>query len=324
MRRVAPEGMALVSRWPRPWPLSRSRPALSPWLWCGARPRPRRSGPNCRQCGAAGGQRSCAARGHHPPCRSSTTKCRPARCPRPDLPLGQWGPGVRGDRLSVGTVVSGGRVVRGGRAVPRAWPRAAAIESSSGHLPPSISDSLPSANWAGYEDTGAGAQFTEVTGSWVVPTVAENPYGDSSTWVGIDGIQSQGDLVQAGTDQSWTASGYLYYAWYELLPQASVELGVVAPGDHITVKIDEVQTGTWTISVDDLTQDTDWTNSVSYSAPGTSAEWVEEAPTLSYANVRLRPWPISGRWRSRIWRSKDQARPQPPVLPYIWSTIRTT
>ena len=181
-------------------------------------------------------------------------------------------------------VVSGGRVVRGGRPVPAAWPRPAPIEGSSGHLPSSISDSLPSANWAGYEDTGAGAQFTEVTGSWVVPTVAENPYGDSSTWVGIDGIQSQGDLVQAGTDQSWSASGALYYAWYELLPQASVELGLVSPGDHITVKIDEVQTGTWTISVDDLTQDTNWTNSVSYSAPGTTAEWVEEAPTLSYDN----------------------------------------
>ena len=77
----------------------------------------------------------------------------------------------------------------------------------------------------------------------MVPTVAENTYGDSSTWVGIDGIQSHGDLVQAGTDQSWSASGAVYYAWYELLPEASVELGVVFPGDHITVKIDETPPG---------------------------------------------------------------------------------
>ena len=201
-------------------------------------------------------------------------------------PLLSAGAGLSvGAELSVGAGWSVGAGLSGGAGPSRrTWPRPAPIEGSSGHLPSSISDSLPSANWAGYEDTGAGAQFTEVTGSWVVPTVAENPYGDSSTWVGIDGIQSQGDLVQAGTDQSWSASGALYYAWYELLPQASVELGLVSPGDHITVKIDEVQTGTWTISVDDLTQDTNWTNSVSYSAPGTTAEWVEEAPTLSYDN----------------------------------------
>jgi hypothetical protein len=69
-----------------------------------------------------------------------------------------------------------------------------------------------------------------------------------------------------------------------VLPKASVELGVVSPGDHITVKIDEPVTGIWAISVDDLTQGTDWSNSVAYNAPGTSAEWVEEAPTLSGNN----------------------------------------
>jgi hypothetical protein len=175
-------------------------------------------------------------------------------------------------------------VVRGGRPVPRTWPHPAPMAGAASHLTPTIMGSLPSANWAGYEDTGAGARFTEVTGSWVVPTVGQDTYGDSSTWVGIDGVESHGDLVQAGTDESWSAAGALYYAWYELLPQASIELGTVAPGDHITVKIDEARVGTWAISVDDLTQGTNWTNSVSYNAPGTSAEWVEEAPTLSSSN----------------------------------------
>ena len=140
-----------------------------------------------------------------------------------------------GAGLSVGAELSVGPVAPWGPRCPGRPARPANVASFRPrrglvrpHLPSSITDSLPSANWAGYEDTGAGAQFTEVTGSWVVPTVAENPYGDSSTWVGIDGIQSQGDLVQAGTDQSWSASGALYYAWYELLPQASVELGLVS------------------------------------------------------------------------------------------------
>ena len=176
------------------------------------------------------------------------------------------------------------RIVRGGRPIPRTWPRSVPLSVSGAHLPPSITNSLPSANWAGYEDTGTGARFTEVTGSWVVPAVSQATFGDSSTWVGIDGIQSHGDLVQAGTDQSWSPAGALYYAWYELLPEASVELGLVFPGDHITVKIDETTAGKWAISVDDLTKNTNWANSVSYNAPGTSAEWVEEAPTLSSDN----------------------------------------
>ncbi len=171
-----------------------------------------------------------------------------------------------------------------GKPLPRSWPHSAAMAHADGRLPPSVVGSLPSANWAGYEDSGAGAQFTEVTASWVVPTVDDNTYGDSSTWIGIDGITSHDDLVQAGTDQSWSASGAVYYAWYELLPEASVELGVVSPGDHITAKIDQTRPGTWAISVDDLTQHVDWAQSVAYSAPGTTAEWVEEAPTLSFNN----------------------------------------
>jgi Peptidase A4 family len=258
MRRVGPQGMALVSRWPRALTII-TVTAGALVMALAAVPGPGGAG------AAVANAVPLAASGRVPLRPQSTSPAKDGSSARPG--------GLR-SHLPL--------VVHGGRPIPPTWPRPAPIEATSGHLPSSISDSLPSANWAGYEDTGTGAQFTEVTGSWVVPTVAENSYGDSSTWVGIDGIESQGDLVQAGTDQSWSASGALYYAWYELLPQASVELGLVYPGDHITVKIDEVQTGTWTISVDDLTQATNWTNSVTYSAPGTSAEWVEEAPTLSY------------------------------------------
>jgi hypothetical protein len=180
----------------------------------------------------------------------------------------------------LGPEVADGR----GRPLPAAWPHPAAIAATAGRVPDAVTDSLPSANWAGYEDAGQGAQFTEVTASWVVPTVSQDNFGDSSTWIGIDGISSHNDLIQAGTDQSSSPSGLLYYAWYELLPDASLELGTVFPGDHITAKIDQTSVGHWTISVDDLTQGQVWTEPVTYSAPGTSAEWVEEAPTLSTDN----------------------------------------
>ncbi|MGD0808770.1 MAG: G1 family glutamic endopeptidase [Acidimicrobiales bacterium] len=141
-----------------------------------------------------------------------------------------------------------------------------------------------SENWSGYVDAGAGAQFTGAEGSWTVPAVQAGTSGDSSSWVGIDGTASS-DLIQAGTDQSWTPSGPVYFAWYEMLPAVATELGPVSPGDHISVAIAESQPGSWTITVDDSTQGTTWSEPVAYSAPGNSAEWVEEAPTLASDNT---------------------------------------
>jgi hypothetical protein len=71
----------------------------------------------------------------------------------------------------------------------------------------------------------------------------------------------------------------LYYAWYELLPAVSIELGAVQPGDRVTVDIAQDQPGTWSITVDDSTEGSLWTGAVAYSAPEASAEWIEEAPT---------------------------------------------
>jgi hypothetical protein len=141
-----------------------------------------------------------------------------------------------------------------------------------------------SQNWSGYVDSGSGAGFTGASGSWTVPTVQAGTTGDSSSWVGIDGTTTS-DLVQAGTDQSWSPSGPIYYAWYEILPAVATELGPVSPGDQISVAITEGQPGSWTITVDDATENTIWTEPVAYNAPGNSAEWVEEAPTLASDNT---------------------------------------
>ncbi len=96
--------------------------------------------------------------------------------------------------------------------------------------------------------------------------------------MGIDG-DSNSSLIQAGTEQDWSPQGVLYYAWYEMLPAVSIELGAVQPGDRVTVAIVKDQPGTWSITVDDSTEGSLWSGSVAYSAPEASAEWIEEAPT---------------------------------------------
>ncbi len=146
---------------------------------------------------------------------------------------------------------------------------------------------LKSTNWSGYVDSGRHSRFTAVSGSWTVPAVRPGPAGYSSSWVGIDGATNQ-RLVQAGTEQDWSPDGVVYYAWYELIPSASLYLGQVFPGDHIHVQLAHVGDAAWTVTVDDSTQGTVWSGAVSYSAPGTSAEWIEEAPTSS-ANLKLFP-----------------------------------
>jgi hypothetical protein len=166
-----------------------------------------------------------------------------------------------------------------GQPVPASWPRPHVLVRPTDHgsvVP--VGDE--STNWSGYVDTGTGARFTGITGSWTVPTVGPTASGASSTWVGIDG-DTNASLIQAGTEQDWGPQGVLYYAWYEMLPADSIELGAVQPDDRVTVDIERDQPGTWSITVDDSTEHSLWTGSVAYSAPEASAEWIEEAPTDS-------------------------------------------
>ena len=171
-----------------------------------------------------------------------------------------------------------------GKPVPASWAHTAPLVRAVGTHRWVRDGVVASENWSGYVDSGSGAVFTGASGSWTVPAVQAGTAGDSSTWVGIDGTTTS-DLVQAGTDQSWSPSGPVYYAWYEMLPAVATELGPVSPGDHISVTITESQPGSWTITVDDATEDTTWAEPVAYNAPGNSAEWVEEAPTLAADNT---------------------------------------
>ena len=118
-------------------------------------------------------------------------------------------------------------------------------------LPP---EDLPevSNNWSGYQVISArtGRAATSASGSWVVPKVSAPNRGEdgfSSIWVGIGGScldatcrLADRTLIQLGTAEDASPSGArLYYAWYELLPAASVEIKTleVSPGDTVTASL---------------------------------------------------------------------------------------
>jgi Peptidase A4 family/Bacterial Ig-like domain (group 3) len=142
-------------------------------------------------------------------------------------------------------------------------------------------ETLESTNWSGLIDSGP--QFTGINATWIVPTVqASETTKASSTWIGLDGASSDDPtIIQTGTAQITSTRGSTsYFAWYELYPNASVEIGEVSPGDEMKDSIIEDSVGTWTISVADLTSGERASGEVSYDGPGASAEWVEEDPEV--------------------------------------------
>jgi hypothetical protein len=151
--------------------------------------------------------------------------------------------------------------------------------------PPAARETVFSANWSGLGGTGTGIEGAR--GTWIVPSVAGSSSGRySSSWVGVDGMTNR-DLIQTGTEQD-SPDGY--YAWWEILPQESVPILTaqgrpepVRPGDHITASVAETSSGVWTISMQDSTQHWSYSQSHAYGGPGTSAEWIEEAPNVNGA-----------------------------------------
>jgi Peptidase A4 family len=136
-------------------------------------------------------------------------------------------------------------------------------------------------NWSGYAATDA--LFTGVTGTWTVPHPnVTGGTGIGATWVGIGGVLGR-DLIQAGTQDATPGGGQAeFQAWIELLPQPSQQVPLaVAPGDSVTVSIDEQGTGSgnWQISMTNNTSGQTFQTTVSYASSHSSAEWIEEAPS---------------------------------------------
>src|SRR2546426_6828654 len=142
-----------------------------------------------------------------------------------------------------------------------------------------------SSNWSGY--AAGGGTFTSVTATWTVPTVSATSPGADATWVGIGGLESQ-DLIQAGTQAMVDGTGVAYTAWIEMLPQSSrdVPLSVTA-GDSVTVTISQQSGSDWLIAMKNNTTGGTYNVTVQYTSSNSSAEWVQEAPSVGRGLVSL-------------------------------------
>lgn len=144
-----------------------------------------------------------------------------------------------------------------------------------------------SRNWAGYAATGG--DFTAVSATWKVPTVTDDGGGleGDATWVGIGGVRSR-DLIQAGTDATIERDGVHYTAWIETLPQAEEPISLaVSPGDTVSVSIAEQTDGEWTITIQNVTTGQNYETTVAYTSTRSSAEWIEEAPSVGRRTLSL-------------------------------------
>lgn len=178
-----------------------------------------------------------------------------------------------------------------------AW-KISAVAQSSAIIPntgtaPSVAQpgtpatvSSSSSNWSGY--AASGGTFTSVTGTWTVPTVAGTTAGADATWVGIGGLTTS-DLIQAGTQAQVDGSGAVQYSsWIEMLPAASqrVPLSVTA-GDSVTVTIAQQSGNDWLIAMKNNSTGGTYNITVQYSSSNSSAEWVQEAPSIGRGLVPL-------------------------------------
>jgi hypothetical protein len=144
--------------------------------------------------------------------------------------------------------------------------------------------SAVSPNWSGLLTSGT---FQGIAGEWTVPSVqvtTANKY--SCTWVGLDGYSNQ-SLIQTGTEQDSYLGHTRYYAWIETLPANQERITYtngsdvpVAPGDVMWAYIYETSANEWAIYLQDLTQGWTLSTSTSYSSPGATVEWVQEATTV--------------------------------------------
>ena len=137
-----------------------------------------------------------------------------------------------------------------------------------------------SSNWSGYAVTGG--PYSTITGDWNVPTVsASRKAAYSSNWIGIDGFNNS-SLIQTGTEQDYYNGRAHYGAWWEILPAAETVIPslTVSPGDHMHASITKGSGSSWTIVLADVTTGKSFTTVQTYTGAQTSAEWIEEAPTV--------------------------------------------
>jgi Peptidase A4 family len=168
--------------------------------------------------------------------------------------------------------------------------------------PPVRNFGWSSSNWSGYAISGAG--FSTVTGSWVVQSVARSHKATySSQWIGIDGFNNS-SLIQTGTESDFYSGTAHYAAWWEILPAAETVIPSisVSPGDSMSASVTRGSDTSWTITISDNTKRQSFSTVQTYTGPQTSAEWIEEAPSVggriaplaNYGQTTFDPGSVNG------------------------------
>jgi hypothetical protein len=171
----------------------------------------------------------------------------------------------------------------------------------------SVNTSWSASDWSGYAESGT---YSGVSSTWTVPTVAASASPTySSTWIGVDGFTNS-RLIQVGTEQDYYGGTAHYNAWWEILPAPESVLTTVtypvSPGNRMKASIYEnaatttVTSGTtstvehlWDIVITDVTKGWTFTTVQAYNGPGTSAEWIHEAPLVNGAVSTLARYTVA-------------------------------
>ncbi len=147
---------------------------------------------------------------------------------------------------------------------------------------PAVTTAVPTLNWSGYEvDT---KNVTAIHAAWIIPPVTAPPAtGYAATWVGIGGATTQ-DLIQAGTEQDVENGVPTYYAWVEMLPDATLGVSTrrlpANPGDLFSVTITNTSGNDWTVLLENRTTNQHLSLTTTYQSCNCSAEWIEEVPEV--------------------------------------------
>ncbi|KAH8660590.1 peptidase A4 family-domain-containing protein [Xylariales sp. PMI_506] len=143
-------------------------------------------------------------------------------------------------------------------------------------------------NWGGAVQTGTG--YKSVTGTFVVPTPSTVRTGFEATiWVGLDGYNSESDILQTGIDIYFLGDELAFDAWYEWYPDYAYDFtGItISAGDTISATI----TATSTTSAVAVIANESTGKSVSHIFSGElyplkelNAEWIAEELGTSLAS----------------------------------------
>lgn len=147
---------------------------------------------------------------------------------------------------------------------------------------------LVSLDWGGYvvatDYSNPAPVIKSVGGIWIVPKVIVTPDDRlSAAWIGIGGYVDT-TLIQVGTEHDSINGSGVYSAWYELLPETSVNITTmrIHAGDRINASIMLIDptANSWIVRIEDTTTGQSFNKEFAYNSSRLSAEWIVERPSL--------------------------------------------